>query len=440
MIAGTEDRKADTKTITALTAESGFGDGVTETPPAADQMIAQIRDRLASQVKALAKACQQAHPDNSRPTLFDIAYPLAVQRLQQFDEVIENIPKGFVLAPVLYSKIKRAENDTVWKEFGSRVQHSFFAFLANDHSEELRALGICERGIKRMKAGRAPVNEDGVPYFMNVDHIIERAGAGQLSTRKEVDPLMPPDSEPTYSVNHFSNLILLSEEAHAYKNFLNELQEVARCRPGDSKWVLMMVPEASLGYSGFVAQQQDPQHPLHGLSLRTKDPSAKIAEIEDTIGQAHSLVEAFRNDAMIAGIIKRNKKTGSFNGKSKYDFNKISAEIGGNEARRIAIEDYLRPSIQHVFWHLRDIFNSSSARKVSPEKQQLRIRFLEQENLEQLRQSFFGLPSIEEAKRLQDYLLKEEQKLKETQAGGGDTAQRAVPVKEKRHMTGAIPR
>jgi hypothetical protein len=122
-----------------------------------------------------------------------------------------------------------------------------------------------------MKKKLDPVDENGHLYDVNIDHIIERYGGGKVSTTLEVDPQMPPGSKPTYLANHFSNLILMPVYVHDMKNALNELQRAANTPQGQSKWVLMLVPQTDGAHAGYVAQPQS--------SLPTKPGRLRIAHL-----------------------------------------------------------------------------------------------------------------------------------------------------------------
>jgi hypothetical protein len=151
------------------------------------------------------------------------------------------------------------------------VRPEFIRYLAENHAGELGALGICQQGIDRMKKGLDPVDPSGRLYAVNIDHIIERNGGGKASLTKEIDPQMPSGSKPTFLVNHFSNFVLLPIQVHELKNALNDLQEASKTPLGQSKWVLMIVPEAGPGYSGYVTQ---PQGQLQLLATHVQHTSA----------------------------------------------------------------------------------------------------------------------------------------------------------------------
>ena len=274
-------KKVSADTITELTVSYSDGTGKSASPPTSQQLIEQIRADLTLRIESLKKSMQRSQESEPQKTVdtkksaFKISHTKAVEELQKFEKIVGNVPKGFRLAPVLYNRIEQDQNARVYAQFGSYVRPEFMRYLANNHANELNTLGICQEGIERMKSGLDPVDTAGRLYDVNVDHIIERFGGGKASTTKEVDPEMPYGSKPTYIVNHFSNLILLPTKVHALKNMLNEMQDAAQTLRNQNKWVLMLVPEAGPGHSGYVAQPQS-------TSLESKNnmPSHRVTTLQ----------------------------------------------------------------------------------------------------------------------------------------------------------------
>jgi len=172
------------------------------------------------------------------------------------------------------------------------VRPEFMRYLAENHAAELTALGISQRGIERMKRKLDPVDENGRLYDVNIDHIIERYGGGKVSTTQEVDPQMPRGSSATYLANHFSNLLLLPTHVHEMKNSLNEFQRAANTPYGQSKWILMLVPETGPGHAGYVAQPQSTLPTRQG-KLRIQQSSA----LQIAVSTAEQIGNIFDNSA-----------------------------------------------------------------------------------------------------------------------------------------------
>jgi len=265
-----------------------------ETPPTTAQMIEQVRADLISQIP----------PESTDPGF--IQSPKPAKNLRKFEEIITNIPRGFCLKPVLYSKIKTEQNKEVMGEFTKRVRPFFLQYLANTHAHELRALGICRHGIKQMKKGLDPDNGDGIPYAVDVDHVIERSGSGTRAFKKKVDSLMLVGSTPTFEINHFSNLFLMPDWMQEIKNDLNYLQKNFQIESGERKWMLMMVPETPHNRSGFVARPQKPDHPLHTLPLVSQSTAEKIVHAGYKTQLAFTSLQTFFKDPAIGFILKEN--------------------------------------------------------------------------------------------------------------------------------------
>jgi len=255
--------KVSADSITQITTGFAYPDAKPAGPaPSPDKMIADIRARLTSNIQFLAQSI--AKSSQEQQTAFTISRDKAQKELDKFNDFIANLPNGFKLAPVWYSKVPTEQAHSVRNQFSQYVRPAFLRFLAANHADELKAMGIGPRGIERMKTGHNPINDSGKMFAVNVDHIMELAGAGQASYNKETDPDMPAGSKPTYMADHFKNFVLLPMETHELKNMLNMLQGMDKIQPGHGDWILMMVPEKAPGYSGYVARPQ--RNPLKNMA------------------------------------------------------------------------------------------------------------------------------------------------------------------------------
>lgn len=324
--------------------------------PTSAQMIEQIRAGLASGDRAM------------------------------FEKIITTVPEGFCLAPVLYSKIGRKQNNEVEAEFSSRVRPDFLHYLAHNYAEELGVLGICQHGIECMKKGLDPSDENGKLYYINVDHVIERAGGGDLSLQKAVDRLMPAGSTATFMVNHFSNLILLPEQVHNRKNRLNKLQKIVNIPPGQSKWVLMLVPEAGTGY---VAPPQEPQHPLHGVHMRSEDTWRLIRHAEFMVDRAHDAIEAVCVAAPERSL--------------SMIFNDASALTPEQQER---LETFVKPAVEDMALRLKDAFDAA-IKSSKPGDYRSFIQLYHGETLCTLRREMADLPVHEVLRQIDKALQRQ---------------------------------
>lgn len=287
--------KVSADTITELTIANALpGNGPIKAAPTTQELIDQIRTELAKRVKSLAKSMGGSSQKNA----FSISHDKALAELRTFERIVANPPKGFRLAPVLYSRISAKQNDKIYTQYATYVRRDFMRFLAENHADELSALGIAPEGIKRMKTGLDPVDASGRGYAVNVDHIIQRGGGGLASMQEEVDPQRPPGSKPTYRVNHFSNFILLPKQVHELKNTLNDIQDATQTPLGQNKWVLMLVPEVGPGHSGYVAQPQSQSlSRLHLYRMRPVQLAQTTAEqidyIFESLGRAPEQQEIY---------------------------------------------------------------------------------------------------------------------------------------------------
>ena len=252
--------------------------------PTTEELIEKIRKDLDKKIKILQDKTreykQQLSADKKHlPSPFEIALNKSIQKKNKLEEIITNIPKGFTLVPVLYSKPNKKDYSKLNTNF-KKSKESFYKFLALNHADELQKLGICQYGIERMKLGIPPANEQKQLYKINIDHIIELSGCGIMASEQYFDPNKNTAEEPTQPVNHFSNFILLPEQIHKWKNDLNDLQDNQDQRYNTNEWVLMLIPENSPDSSGFVATPQEKTHPLHGLETYKKNENSATTSLK----------------------------------------------------------------------------------------------------------------------------------------------------------------
>lgn len=265
------------ETVTSITAAPEFTAGkAADAPPTVRELIREIRQNLSK-----------------------IGDGRSQIQLAKLHEIVSNIPAGFQLAPVFYSRAStkdaRDQHEGIVRDQQSGIaDHSFCSpflqYLAENHQDELRQLGISNYGISYMMEGVYPLREDGQQYMVNVDHVIEIAGSGLWASRTAPDPLGAPDSAPKLMVNHFSNLILLPEQIHEWKNALNDMQRLSNLSPGDGKWALMLIPTTANGrYSGYVAPPQNASHPLAGLRMCSDDFATRLSQAKWQIMVANDM-------------------------------------------------------------------------------------------------------------------------------------------------------
>lgn len=259
-------------TITALTSSPDFAIDV-PTAPSKEDIVKETRRTLTTVVtdilatREVRMACGRGVSQ-----IFNRSALRAERRLDQFNNILRNIPVGFRIVPVFYDTacarlIDKYENSSavhdMKKEFSRAVKPQFLMHLATHYVSELINLGICAYGVEQMRKGFDPVNAQGVPYPVSVDHIVERAGSGLWGCSKQQDPDRPADSAPSLRVNHFGNLVLLPNQVHILKNIFNDLQHEDHNASLRRKWMMMLVPVRNENFSGFVC----PPQAMAGLSL-----------------------------------------------------------------------------------------------------------------------------------------------------------------------------
>jgi hypothetical protein len=411
-------KRVSADTITEITSNPAFrGRQTAESPPpTAEQLTDRIRQELADRVayaqKLLASgAPPSADPYAPRPEV-RLSRALADQKL--FEELLREVPKGFRLSPVLYSRIDAKAKEELTQEYTYHVRPRFLKFLAENHADELKDLGICERGVERMRQGLDPANDSGQLYSVNIDHIIERNGSGVWGAAKEKDPDQP-DAGEKFHPNHFGNFIILPEKIHEFKNKLNDLQYASDTPHGGNKWVLMMVPERNAAFSGFVCPKQDPSHRLAGLDLRPVDDFKKtehgefivnttlteLAELKEMGGLRQivqgQIAEADRLRTTVAELAARQeaqKKPGL-----RKAFNDAVAK---EPATKTHLDNLVRPALRDVTSYVKKTFDELSA-KTSTSKERAAFwkfaRFFRSQPVRDLQMDVEALP-FEEASDL----------------------------------------
>lgn len=293
------DKRVSADTITEISIVAAGGNAV-GTPPTAQKMIGDIRARLKSKVEYLELQVKKSEGaprakgkvKRQERTAYRIGLDNAIEDLQKFEELIKQVPKGFRLAPVLYTGITPAERDAAYAEYTTHVRADFLRFVAENHADELKAMGIGLLGIEQMKQGMSPRDDFGKVYDINIDHVIERAGGGLMSRERSVDLTRDPGAPPTLSVNHFSNFTLMPRQIHEAKNQLNAVQQHTRILAGESGWILMIVPEADATHSGYVAQPQEKGHPLAGIHYYKQTPIERAKSVAEHLGNAMRSVKS----------------------------------------------------------------------------------------------------------------------------------------------------
>lgn len=335
-------KRVSASTITGITSSPAFADTSVIPPvPTVDELIAQMRDTLKSQAED-AKKLQMAANGADRGSLAK-SFNRSVTQLVDIDRIVADVPAGFKLVPVYYSRISQAQNEIVHNEYSFHVRPSFLKFVANNHADDLRKLGICEHGIARMKKGLDAADSSGEMYDLSIDHIIERSGGGYFSTTKTKDVLNP--NEPArFPVNHFGNFILLPEKIHRFKNELNAIQKIADV--GDGKWMLMMIPDRNDQQAGFVCPPQDPSHPLAGVDKRPMDIFRKISHTAFLVTQVKTSVRELCQNPLVAGTVTTFAEIARLKGKRVIDIANDNT-LAGPAGQLLSLKNIFNQSISY---------------------------------------------------------------------------------------------
>ncbi len=408
-------KRVSADTITAITAEPSFHDGTPaeSPPPTTEQLITRIRKDLDDRVaEARTNAVPGAPlPPNHHPDGPGISLTRALADQQLFEQMLKEVPKGFRLSPVLYARIDKDDKEKITHEYTYNVRPRFLKFLAEQHEGELKALGICDHGIDRMRHGLDPTNADGEHYSVNVDHIIERNGSGAWGMVQEADPDQP-GAKPKYHPNHFGNFILLPEKIHEFKNELNDLQSASDTPLGQSRWILMMIPERNAAFPGFVCPPQDAAHRLAGLDLRRIDDFMRTDHgefvVRTTIEELEELKDMKGVRTLVRGQIAQadaaqtkvaDLAADQADGKAPGNLRKAFADaVKRNPEVEDHVENLVKPAVKEVNAYVTGLFTKLSAKTGTPKERAAFwkfARFVRGKNMKNLQLDVEALPFAE---------------------------------------------
>jgi hypothetical protein len=272
---------------------SGSAKAVVSSPSRAF-FLQNIRGRFGMMIsqkeKELAKTSDEQAAEKLRKSINS-----QKDKLQKFEQALENIPPQFTLSEVIYTRISKEQNEKTEREYSDYVRPRFLMFLADKFPAELKKLGICEHGIKRMKNGLDPADQDRAVYNMTVDHIIERSGSGKWGHDQELDESIHNGHRKTYKVNHFSNLILLPASLHdGIKNAINEVQELPHLKPGDTSWAMMMITRGRTEAECYMYVPEDAAEQKKFVWKHQRRISNEIYQIGVMAGQLTSECRIFQ--------------------------------------------------------------------------------------------------------------------------------------------------
>lgn len=399
--------RVSAETITSMTAAPEFAaPGKDPVPPAptVEELIEKIRASLQSkcyQGTGHAKSAQES----------------ARRKLDQFEEMIDQVPQGFALAATYYKKIPHEDLQKIRKEFDNvdtsktaveelngGIRSHYLKHLAEHFTDDLRQLGICDHGISFMREGFYPISADGMQYSVGVDHIIEAAGCGGWADSKDPD-IEGGSPAPHYRANHYANLALIPDQVHLWKNLLNNFQGLTNSRTGEAAWILTLVPATSDPSRpvGFVAPPQQLGHKLSGMQIKADRIHMRAVKLKQTTEHTLRLVNAFTAEKTVARFLKSCEKALN---RAPANDNKLGAQlITAAEAEtqiRKFLKEELRPALHENMGAISQMFNaaSESALKAFNGPRDTRAFLWFRKNLESgdmadLRASIDSLPSRE---------------------------------------------
>lgn len=408
-------KRVSAETITEITSSPGFAPpGAPLTPPSPEKLVDDIRQSLDARIEKFTRLLGGDLPEEDFRRATE-SLERARHHRDALDDMVREVPEGFKLVPVLYSKITQDQNAAVHDEYLSHVRTRFLKFIGEHHADAARAAGICETGIERMKLGLDPADAQGRPYDMNIDHIVERAGSGLWAIGKEKDPDQKAEVEDKFRQNHFGNLILIPTKIHEYKNTLNSLQRIGDLKPGESKWILMMTPERSDKHPAFVCPPQTPGSRWDVLGVKPRDAFNEIHHADFVVKQANDRLREFRASPVVdkglqavEEIARRYKRNAADmandNIKGRRSLSAIFNDVIAHDEAAQENEKMLRPALKEAAENLSRIFDNLADNLGGPKGNALLQNFggfYRSGSMRALREAAAKLP-MAEAKQLTD--------------------------------------
>lgn len=233
------------------------------------KMPAETQSKLGARTQELFK----------NPDFKDVLIHMAAGKPQKMEDMLEKIahmPADMEIITLPYARVPKEQNDAVWAEFQAQSEPAFYRYLAANHGDALKEAGFCDYGISCFARGLAPTTAEGLPYNVDVDHLVERAGGGKLSTEKSVDPVT--GGAPTFGINHISNLCLIMRDIHKLKNDLNSTQNIGATEPGQTRMLCMAIPPPENRPVALHANMMQPKLPasLRDAIFFTNGPSTTL--------------------------------------------------------------------------------------------------------------------------------------------------------------------
>jgi hypothetical protein len=409
-------------TITEITAGKAAA-------PSVHDLLAQRREMIAARADETAERAAQ-RPDSRY--LRRLA-ARARADVAEFETLIANMPAGSRLVPVWHAPMEGSDHQ-LRMEFRKHDGPDFLKMVANDpaSSARLRAHGLGERGLAQMRRGRAPIDEEGTPLDVSIDHIDEVRGGGRLSNTRAPDPARPARG-PRFVLNHVGNLRLELGQTHNHKNRVLQLQMRGQEARRTPQWVVMPVPERSGAPEDLVCPPQRFGHPLGGLKPRPYTPKLGLQCVANAVQRLQDALYDLRQDAIArkgldlsADIAARENTTAAALAlRQMYDpeerrvgltalFNAIAAYSPGLQRQ---VDAELRPALGEVKSRLTRSFNEC-VKETSwlPESKRARLqdgfaKFYGNRQMRNLRSTVMGLP-LAEAAELQERFAEIEMILK----------------------------
>lgn len=148
-------------------------------------------------------------------------------------------------AVMFYSPVEdKTVRDAVMAEYKKQGEASFLRQIAAAHGELLMSAGLTEFALTLMHKGVLPYTEQGKPYAVNVDHVVDRAGCGSLGLTQTANGM--------FVVNSSGNLVLTDRDLHEDKTKLINGQT----KDKEAKWVVTLAPTESASARGIALNSE----------------------------------------------------------------------------------------------------------------------------------------------------------------------------------------
>lgn len=295
----TEEKRIHANNIFETTRRHAYNPEKIKNPSTLKELITKTKKELQENIAFLERQYNKA------------AVEKAKKKLEDFETITSSKPPvGFKLAVIVFSETDNNYSTNKSNHAFKIAKTKISKLVAEQHVDELKALGICDYGINEMRFGSPICNEQGILYDLDWDHIIEQKYCGN------------------FYAHNLSNIMLLPRQIHELKNDLRICQEPLNSSQEKEGFTIALIPKAPKpGFSGCVAPAQtEKKYKLKLYNIHTgtclyqishaldkaaryahKSKRIKASELDKTLSLSQKSIKDAFNNAKAAKIRLKKK-------------------------------------------------------------------------------------------------------------------------------------